>query len=87
VVLKAETTIMALEPSQTSGRKFLSYDDLVERGIRFSRVHLRRLERAGNFPHHVELGTGNSTQTMIAWLLDEVETWELQRVAVRDRRP
>ena len=69
-----------------SGRRFLSYDDLVERGIRFSRVHLRRLEKAGAFPMHVTLGAGNEVQTSIAWLLDEVEAWEAKRIAARDAK-
>ena len=68
----------------TAARKFLSYDDLRARGIRFSRVHLRRLERSGNFPRHVTLGSGNDTQAFIAWLVDEVEAWEASRVAARD---
>jgi prophage regulatory protein len=68
------------------GRRFLSYDDLLDRGIRFSRVHLRRLERAGHFPMHVTLGAGNEVQTSIAWLVDEVEAWEARRIAARDAK-
>jgi predicted DNA-binding transcriptional regulator AlpA len=68
------------------GRRFLSYDDLLERGIRFSRVHLRRLERTGDFPVHVELGTGNEVQTSVAWVAIEVEAWEDARIAKRDAK-
>jgi predicted DNA-binding transcriptional regulator AlpA len=68
------------------GRRFVSYDDLVERGIRFSRVHLRRMELAGTFPMHVKLGTGNDTQVMVAWVLAEVEAWENARIAQRDTK-
>jgi hypothetical protein len=69
-----------------TGRKFLSYQDLVARGIRFSRVHLRRLEKAGAFPMHLQLGAGDATQAMKAWLADEIESWESERVAARDAK-
>jgi predicted DNA-binding transcriptional regulator AlpA len=69
-----------------TGRKFLSYRDLLERGVRFSRVHLRRLERTGDFPLHVELGSGNRVQSSIAWVAAEVEAWEDARIAKRDAK-
>jgi predicted DNA-binding transcriptional regulator AlpA len=68
-----------------AGRKFLSYGDLLALGIRFSRVHLRRLELAGLFPMHVKLG-GNSMQTSTAWIEDEVIAWQESRIAARDRK-
>jgi predicted DNA-binding transcriptional regulator AlpA len=67
-----------------TGRRFLSYDDLVARGIRYSRVHLRRLENAGDFPMHVKLGAGNDVQVMIAWVASEIESWEDAKIAKRD---
>jgi predicted DNA-binding transcriptional regulator AlpA len=70
----------------TPARRFLSYDDLLARGIRFSRVHIRRMERAGQFPMHVTLGAGSAVQTLKAWLSDEVEEWEHVRIAQRDER-
>jgi predicted DNA-binding transcriptional regulator AlpA len=70
--------------SQGIGRRFLSYPDLLERGIRFSRVHLRRMERAGVFPMHIVLGTGSGVQTSIAWVADEVIAWENAKIAQRD---
>jgi predicted DNA-binding transcriptional regulator AlpA len=69
---------------QTVGRKFLSYNELRDRGIRFSRVHLKRLENTGNFPKRVTIGSGSNTQSFIAWLLEEVEAWEAARIAARD---
>jgi len=68
------------------GRRFLSYDDLITLGIRFSRVHLRRLELTGAFPLHVKLGCGNDTQTSIAWLADEIESWIDVRIAARNQQ-
>jgi hypothetical protein len=69
-----------------TGRKFLSYRDLVARGIRFSRVHLRRLEKAGAFPMHLQLGAGDATQAMKAWLADEIVAWEAERIRARDAK-
>jgi prophage regulatory protein len=66
------------------GRRFLSYTDLIDRGIRFSRVHLRRMEKAGVFPMHITLGAGNGMQTSIAWLAEEVIAWENAKIARRD---
>ena len=59
-------------------RKLVCYDDLEPRGIRFSRVHLRRLEARGLFPQHVTIGAGN----FIAWFEDEIDDW----LASRPRR-
>jgi predicted DNA-binding transcriptional regulator AlpA len=69
-----------------TGRRFLSYADLVDRGIRFSRPHLRRLENSGDFPARVELGFGNGVQTSAAWVAVEIERWEDSRIAHRDER-
>src|SRR5271154_7070833 len=68
-----------------TGRRFLAYDDLIGLGIRFSRVHLRRLELIGAFPAHLKLGSGNDTQTSIAWLADEIESWIDSRIAARNQ--
>jgi predicted DNA-binding transcriptional regulator AlpA len=78
--------VRARRSAPTPIRRFLSYDDLLARGIRFSRVHIRRMERAGQFPMHVTLGAGSAVQTLKAWLSDEVEEWEHVRIAQRDER-
>jgi prophage regulatory protein len=65
-----------------SGRRLLSYDDLEPRGIRFSRVHLHRLERAGLFPQHVKIGAGN----FIAWFEDEIDAYLDGLAAARPKR-
>jgi prophage regulatory protein len=72
--------------STIPGRRFLSYDDLVARGVRFSRPHLRRLEAAGHFPVRIELGVGNGVQRSIAWVASEIEAWENERIARRDAK-
>jgi predicted DNA-binding transcriptional regulator AlpA len=67
---------------EISGRKLVSYDDLEPRGIRFSRVHLRRLEARGLFPQHVTIGAGN----FIAWFEDEVDQYLDRLAAARPKR-
>jgi prophage regulatory protein len=65
-----------------SGRKLVSRDDLQARGIKFSRVHLHRLERAGLFPQHVKYGAGN----FIAWFEDEIDAYLEALAAARPKR-
>jgi predicted DNA-binding transcriptional regulator AlpA len=76
------TPHQARAPPKISGRKLLSYDDLEPRGIRFSRVHLRRLEARGLFPQHVTIGAGN----FIAWFSDEVDAYLDALAAARPKR-
>jgi len=79
----SETTPhQARAPPTISGRRLLSYDDLEPRGIRFSRVHLRRLEARGLFPQHVKIGAGN----FIAWLSDEIDQYLDNLAAARPAR-
>jgi predicted DNA-binding transcriptional regulator AlpA len=63
-------------------RKLVCYDDLEPRGIRFSRVHLRRLEARGLFPQHVTIGAGN----FIAWFEDEIDGYLDDLAAARPKR-
>jgi prophage regulatory protein len=70
----------------TIGRKFLSYRDLRDRGIPYSRVHIRRMEKLGRFPRHITLGAGAELQALKAWLLDEIEQWEAEKIAARDSK-
>jgi prophage regulatory protein len=60
------------------GRRVLGYADLKTRGIRFSRVHLRRLEQAKKFPQHVNLG-----ENSIGWFADEVDEFLEEKAAAR----
>jgi predicted DNA-binding transcriptional regulator AlpA len=66
-------------------RKFLSYEDLLARGINFSRVHLRRLSLEGHFPASLKLGS-DACQTTVCWVAAEVEAWEDQRIRERDAK-
>jgi prophage regulatory protein len=63
--------------------RVLSYSDLIsEKGIRFSKVWLWRLERDGKFPKRVKLG-----EKRYGWLADEIESWLKARSASRDETP
>jgi prophage regulatory protein len=57
----------------------LSYDDLRTRGIPYSRVHIWRLERAGQFPKRVPIGPARH-----GWLEAEISDWIAGRAAARD---
>jgi prophage regulatory protein len=58
--------------------KLLSYQDLRDRGIRYSRVHLWRLEAAGKFPKRVRLSPARH-----AWIEDEIDDHLEQLVAAQ----
>jgi prophage regulatory protein len=59
-------------------QKILGFNDLAPRGIRFSRVHISRLEKEGKFPKHLNL----APQT-IGWLEEEIDAWVAARAAER----
>ena len=60
-----------------SKKRALRYEQLKsEKGITWSRQYIRRLEKAGRFPHHFYVGP----QT-IAWLESEIDTWLDERIA------
>ena len=48
-------------------------------GVNFSKVHIYRLIRAGEFPQPIKLGEHRS-----AFLRHEVEAWIAERIAKRD---
>ena len=58
--------------------KLLSYNDLKERGISFSKVHLWRMERDNKFPKRVAL-----SENRHSWLENEIDAWLAQRIAAR----
>jgi prophage regulatory protein len=51
-------------------------------GIDYCFVHVRRLERAGQFPRRVQVGAGR-----VAWLESEVEAWIAAKAAARANTP
>lgn len=59
--------------------KLLTYYDLVARGIVNNRTTLDRRIKRKQFPRPIRIGLRNN-----AWIEDEVDAWEAERVAERD---
>jgi prophage regulatory protein len=59
--------------------RVLDLPDLKAKGIKYTRVHIARLERAKKFPKHINLG-GNRT----AWIEEEIDQWLREKAAERD---
>jgi predicted DNA-binding transcriptional regulator AlpA len=57
--------------------RILTYQDLRDRGLRWSRVHLQRMVRAGGFPAPFLLSPKH-----IAWQEDLVMKWLEQRARI-----
>jgi prophage regulatory protein len=68
-------------PDKKTGRRLLDYPALRGRGIRWSRVHIGRLEAAKRFPRHIDVG-GNT----IAWFEDEIDDFLEMKAAERDAK-
>ncbi|MBI4068205.1 AlpA family phage regulatory protein [Candidatus Kaiserbacteria bacterium] len=63
-----------------SQKRFVSQKELKTLfGIPYTRVHILRMEAAGQFPKRIWL----SPQRM-AWLQSEIESWIDERIAMRD---
>jgi prophage regulatory protein len=61
-------------------RRLLSYAVLKsEKGVSYSKQHLKRLEEAGEFPRRVPIG-GNR----YCYVESEVDAWLEQKIAARD---
>jgi prophage regulatory protein len=64
-----------------SGRRLLTFADLKARGIPWTRMHVGRLEAAGKFPQHIDLG-----ENSIAWFEEEIDDFLEEKAAKRDAR-
>ena len=63
--------------------RFLSFSQLKgEKGIPYTRRHLRDLVRDGKFPRPVEL-----SEARIAWIEGEIDQWQADKVSLRDPPP
>jgi prophage regulatory protein len=65
-----------------TGRRLLTFSDLKARGIPWSRVHIGRLETAGKFPQHIDIG-----ENTIAWFEDEIDDLLERKAAERGNHP
>jgi prophage regulatory protein len=61
--------------------KILDYEGLRSKGVRWSKPHIWRQEKAGNFPKRVRLG-----ERTPGWDESEVDQWLEARKAERDRK-
>ena len=60
-------------------KRAIRFHELAEKkGIPYTRVHIARLEKAGLFPKHFNLGTKT-----IAWVEAEVDDWLATRINSR----
>ena len=63
--------------------RIIRYQDLdALKGIRWSRVHVARLEKDGRFPMHIDVGDAT-----VGWIESEVDAWIADRIAARDAKP
>jgi prophage regulatory protein len=58
--------------------RLLGYDDLIARGLRFSKPYLWKLERAGRFPKRVSGGR------RLAWIESEIDDYLRAMITQRD---
>jgi hypothetical protein len=61
-------------------KKIVGFSSLPEYGIKWSRVHVSRLEKEGKFPKHFNLAPQS-----IGWLEEEILAWIDERAAARSR--
>jgi len=61
-------------------RRIIPYESLKpNKGIPFSKPHLWRLEKAGNFPKRIPLSAGRH-----GWAEDEIDAYIERKIAERD---
>jgi len=65
------STTQATSASTRNPHYLVGFDQLnTEYGIRFSRVHLRRLEALGKFPRRIQV-----SEKRVAWLASAIEAY------------
>jgi len=70
-------------PTAPGGLRILRFPELRERkGISYSRMHVYRLEKGGDFPKRFDPGANS-----VGWLEHEVDAWIAAKAAARDRPP
>ncbi len=72
---------LSIPPLASEGRRLIRRSEL-QRKIPFSMVHIWRLERAGQFPKRVSIGSN-----AVAWFADEVDAWIEARIRAGGRAP
>jgi prophage regulatory protein len=77
--MSAKSVAQPLGASRKSPR-LLSYEDLKDKGIKFSRQWILQLMKEKKFPQTIALGTGHS----VAFIESEIDSWIEERIAERD---
>jgi len=62
-------------------RRLLTYDELRDHGVPYTRQHLDNLERAGKFPKRVAIG-----EFRIGWVEQEVDDYIEAKISARSKR-
>jgi prophage regulatory protein len=62
--------------------RLLRYDELKDKGVVWTRMHLDRLEKAGRFPRRVHL-----SQRTVGWIEDEIDAFLAAKLAERNATP
>jgi prophage regulatory protein len=60
--------------------KIVTFNELRAYGVLYSRTHISRMEKAGEFPKRVALGTYR-----VGWLESEIINWVRTQIAARSR--
>jgi prophage regulatory protein len=61
-------------------QRLLTYEELRDHGVRYSRQWLFQLERAGKFPRRVAIG-----EYRVGWVEREIDDYIAARIASRSR--
>lgn len=61
--------------------RLLTVDEVADL-VRYSRVHIYRLVKGGEFPRQIHVGPHR-----VGWLASEVRAWLSERVAIREETP
>ncbi|GEM_PF-5332682 len=72
--LSAPTTSPKPAPRSPGDEIFVTYPQLPCHGVKYARVHLRRLISRGLFPRPIMLSPNR-----IAWKLSDIEAWKATR--------
>ena len=70
-----------MDQTTNTPRRLLTFKQLLEIGIRFSREHIWRLEAASKFPRRIYL-----SPQKVVWFEDEILAWLAERDAERETR-
>ena len=58
--------------------RVITKKELAEK-VGYSAMHISRLEKAGVFPRHIQLGPNR-----VGWIEDEIDQWIKAKIAERD---